>query len=219
MRNYYAILDIARSATRNEIRAAYLRKAKLYHPDLNPSPNAAARFKEVQEAYNTLYDRDKRQAYDASHAFGSASAASSKRGQHHGGSAGRGHGYNPNHDSANSFEDHFRAEAEQLRRQWQEMQTDKLRRGAEKYKAAYSDGGFPGGVRCGSSSTCCAKSRRSSFCRSRFSSFSPAKSCTWRCSHAEVRRTNVARKNAKIHIVYDSYGRAYTYDAHGRRCR
>lgn len=57
--------DVAKTATRKEIRTAYLKKAKLYHPDLNSSPKAAARFKEVQEAYNTLHDPDKRQAYDS----------------------------------------------------------------------------------------------------------------------------------------------------------
>eukprot|EP00371_Babesia_bovis_P002341 XP_001610988.1 DnaJ domain containing protein [Babesia bovis T2Bo] len=125
MKNYYAILDIAKNATRQDIRAAYIKKAKLYHPDLNPSANAAARFKEVQEAYNTLYDRDKRQAYDASHAFGKSSFSNTGRrtAQQTGGSSTN-YYY---HDTSHSFEEQFRAEAEQLRRQWQEMETDKLR--------------------------------------------------------------------------------------------
>ncbi|GBE60281.1 domain containing protein [Babesia ovata] len=220
MKNYYAILDIAKTATQKEIRSAYIRKAKLYHPDVNSTPNAAARFKEVQEAYNTLYDREKRQAYDASHAFGSASSASGGRTAYYSGTGGRGSRYHPHHDTSSSFEDQFRAEAEQLRRQWHEMETDKLRRGAEKFKTTFTNDGFPGGVRF------IHIFPFTSPYKLRFIFYLLRKiapliilplSFLFFCA-SEV-MSNIARKNAKIHIVYDSYGRAYTYDVHGRRCR
>lgn len=63
--SYYEILGIEPSATKEEIRSAYLKAASKYHPDANNVPNASAIFKLVKEAYDTLYDDDKRKAYDA----------------------------------------------------------------------------------------------------------------------------------------------------------
>ncbi|MEO0406337.1 MAG: J domain-containing protein [Cyanobacteria bacterium P01_A01_bin.135] len=64
-RNYYDILGIAPTATADEIKSAYRKLARRYHPDLNPG-NAAAEesFKTVGEAYEILSDVDKRQQYD-----------------------------------------------------------------------------------------------------------------------------------------------------------
>ena len=63
-RDYYEILGVAQSASDEEIKAAYRRMAKKYHPDLNKEPNAGDHFKEVNEAYEVLSDRQKRSTYD-----------------------------------------------------------------------------------------------------------------------------------------------------------
>lgn len=64
-KNYYEILGIEKSASKEEIKKAFYRKAKIYHPDVNPSSTAADVFRLVEEAYQTLYDDDKRRNYDA----------------------------------------------------------------------------------------------------------------------------------------------------------
>lgn len=63
-RDYYDVLGVSRNADDDEIRRAYRRKAREYHPDVNDSPNAADKFREVKEAYEVLSDDDKRAMYD-----------------------------------------------------------------------------------------------------------------------------------------------------------
>ncbi|UCD30579.1 MAG: DnaJ domain-containing protein [Planctomycetota bacterium] len=63
--DYYKILGVPRNATADQIKSAYRKLAKKYHPDRNPNDqNAERRFKEVQQAYDVLSDPQKRQAYD-----------------------------------------------------------------------------------------------------------------------------------------------------------
>ncbi len=63
-RDYYALLGVPRTADAEEIKRAYRRKARKFHPDVSKEKNAEARFKEVQEAYEVLKDTEKRAAYD-----------------------------------------------------------------------------------------------------------------------------------------------------------
>lgn len=63
-KDYYAIMGVARDAPADEIKRAYRRLARKYHPDVSKEPDAEARFKEVNEAYEVLRDPEKRAAYD-----------------------------------------------------------------------------------------------------------------------------------------------------------
>jgi len=84
-RDYYEVLGVKRGAADEEVKSAYRRLARKYHPDLNPGdPQADAKFKELGEAYEVLSDATKRQAYDR---FGHEGV---RMGAEAGGPAGRG---------------------------------------------------------------------------------------------------------------------------------
>ena len=83
-RDYYEVLGVSKGASKDDIKSAYRKLAKQYHPDINKAPDAEAKFKEVQEAYDVLYDDNKRATYDQ---FGHAAF---EQGNNAGGFGGQG---------------------------------------------------------------------------------------------------------------------------------
>ncbi len=63
-RDYYEVLGVSKNASDEEIKSAFRKLAKKYHPDINKDPDAPNKFKEAQEAYAVLSDKDKRAKYD-----------------------------------------------------------------------------------------------------------------------------------------------------------
>ena len=102
-KDYYQTLGVNKSATDKDIKKAYRRLAKQHHPDTNPNdPNAEAKFKEINEAYDTLSDPEKRKQYDM---FGADYARYQGFQQQPGGGTG---GFNTNVDFGDSgFADIF----------------------------------------------------------------------------------------------------------------
>ncbi len=64
-KDYYKILGLQRGASEDEVKKAYRKLARKYHPDVSKEANATERFQEVSEAYETLRDKEKRAAYDS----------------------------------------------------------------------------------------------------------------------------------------------------------
>jgi len=63
-KDYYDILGVSKNADEKEIKSAFRRLARKYHPDVNKSPDASSKFKDINEAYEVLSDPQKRQRYD-----------------------------------------------------------------------------------------------------------------------------------------------------------
>jgi curved DNA-binding protein len=95
--DYYQILGVPRQAEQSDIKKAYRKLARKYHPDVNSDAGAEEKFKQVNEAYEVLKDNDKRQAYDRfgsdwkhGQQFESAGAGGFGRGAYAGGGMGGG---------------------------------------------------------------------------------------------------------------------------------
>ena len=78
--DYYQMLGLASTATPEEVKKRYRELARRYHPDVNPDPSASQKIKEVNEAYHTLNDPDRRALYDAHRILSRPSAPSSSGG-------------------------------------------------------------------------------------------------------------------------------------------
>src|SRR6202166_11917 len=63
-KDYYEILGLTRAAQAEEVKRAYRKLARKYHPDVSKEKDAESKFKEVQEAYEVLKDQEKRASYD-----------------------------------------------------------------------------------------------------------------------------------------------------------
>jgi molecular chaperone DnaJ len=90
-RDFYQVLGVPDTASAEEIKKAYRRLAKQYHPDANPNnPSAAERFKEISQAHATLSDPDKRKQYDAMRRYGAFEPGAARQGPRPGGGPGGG---------------------------------------------------------------------------------------------------------------------------------
>src|SRR6266568_4026475 len=110
-RDYYDLLGVKRNSSEKDIRQAYRKLARKYHPDVNPNDKTSEdRFKEVSEAYEVLSDKDKRAKYDRyGHDWQFAEQAEAARAQGYGPGGFRTRTYTTNDFS--DIEDLFGADA------------------------------------------------------------------------------------------------------------
>ncbi|KAL7446844.1 hypothetical protein ACHAXM_011496 [Skeletonema potamos] len=107
-RDFYSILGVSRSADSKEIKSAYRKLAKKYHPDANPGKDTTNEFQEVNRAYEVLSDDDKRKRYDMFGEAGVGSSAASEGGSPYGyGSPFGGAGFSQEVDLGDIFDTFF----------------------------------------------------------------------------------------------------------------
>lgn len=73
--DYYSVLGVAKNVTEKDLKTAYRKQARKFHPDVNPSPDAKEKFQQCTRAYEILSDPEKRRLYDQ---FGEAGVSSGK---------------------------------------------------------------------------------------------------------------------------------------------
>jgi molecular chaperone DnaJ len=101
-KDFYQVLGVPDSASQGDIKKAYRRLAKQYHPDANPNnAKAAERFKEISEAHSTLADPEKRKQYDQLRRYGAFDGMPRRP---HGAGASRAGGFDPGGAGAQGFE-------------------------------------------------------------------------------------------------------------------
>lgn len=98
-KDYYKTLDLKKTASQEDIKKAYRRLARKYHPDVSKEANAEERFKDVSEAYDVLNDKKKKSEYDAMRSGG---------GSHNGAGFKQPPGWQSGNFDANFFEDIMR---------------------------------------------------------------------------------------------------------------
>lgn len=104
-RDYYEVLGVKRDASADELRRAHRKLARQWHPDINKTPEAAAKFAEAQEAYDALSDADRRARYDRfGHAGLQGGAGAGAADQPFGGGFG---GFDPSQIDPEMFEQIF----------------------------------------------------------------------------------------------------------------
>ncbi|WP_316293890.1 DnaJ domain-containing protein, partial [Clavibacter michiganensis] len=70
-KDFYKVLGVSKDVSEADLKKAYRKLARQYHPDSNPDPSAEARFKEISEAHAVLADKEQRKEYDQIRAMGS----------------------------------------------------------------------------------------------------------------------------------------------------
>ncbi len=105
-KDYYSVLGVDKNASEDEIKSAYRRLAKKYHPDINKTPEAQEKFKDINEAYEVLGDPKKRANYDQ---FGSADGNPFGAGGGAGGAGGFGDFFGGGGGFSDIFSDIFSA--------------------------------------------------------------------------------------------------------------
>ncbi|KAF8821074.1 DnaJ domain-containing protein, partial [Cardiosporidium cionae] len=200
----YLVLGVAKDASKVTIRSAYLKKVKLYHPDVNNTRSSAAIFRQVQEAYSVLSNEGKRREYDLKLGFGKTNYDHHPMGMR---------------DTSSSLHDQFnslRQEREAMEKEfWSQRFGKGNRRGSAKARNADPVGDF------------------SPFDRFRYVN-SPIFSFYYTFLRVlpllifpsfifflVYRQLRIARdiQRHRPTIYYDSFGRAYVVDAYGRKRR
>ena len=140
VRDYYQVLDVPRTASQKEIKAAFRRLARQYHPDVNPNdPEAAEKFKQINEAHEVLSDPEKRKKYDQFGADWEQYEAWQKAGRPEGAPFGQQGHVEYRTVSPEDLEDLFGSESP-----FSDFFHDLYGRGAERRRGGFDAGPLPG---------------------------------------------------------------------------